>query len=102
MLQFPLLKNGDNKCQFLLVLCEFYIIIHLKYFPSRQGIQLVLIKLKFLMLILSSRAEMLRSTWGLNTLGLKQSPGPEGRVNPAIHCLPALNALDSFPENDSS
>lgn len=36
-----------------------------------QGIQLALIKLKFLMLILSSGAEMLRSTWGLNTLGLK-------------------------------
>ena len=36
-----------------------------------QGIQLVLIKLKFLMLILSSRAEMLKSPWGLNTLGLK-------------------------------
>ena len=38
---------------------------------SVQGIALALTKLKFLMLILSSQADMLQSTWGLNTLGLK-------------------------------
>lgn len=38
---------------------------------SVQGIALALAKLKFLMLILSSQADMPQSTWGLNTLGLK-------------------------------